>query len=171
MSCEIFERMVSDRLGESLSEADERRLEAHLGRCEACALDAQMAEDAVEAARLPPPTLEERAAIARLRDPLVLEARRGSGSVGGLPSRIIRWSVPGLGAAIAAGLVLILTLHRTPAPRPAVAVDDGDELVAWALNDPTADILAPGDSSSDDDLASALSDDGTGDLDDDGAAP
>jgi hypothetical protein len=179
MSCEAFERLVSDRLGESLTPADERRLEDHLSQCEACAEEAQLAEDAVEAARMPAPSHEERAAISRLRDPIAIAFRLGAQRPADLRRTLLRWSVPWVGAAIAAGLVLTISFHQPghqPGYRSAVAADDGDELVAWAMNDPSAELLAPSESGSEDDLANALSDDGVGDLgglsnDDDGVSP
>jgi anti-sigma factor RsiW len=125
--CKDLELLVSLRAAGALDAAEAARLDAHLETCAACRAEAAADAEALALAALPPPSDEERRALADL-PARTLGALRAAERRRGLGTRI----VAGLAAA-AAAVALVLApavLHKEPAA-PAPEADAETVVAAW----------------------------------------
>jgi anti-sigma factor RsiW len=113
--CREHEPLVAARIAGDISAGDAARLEAHLAGCPACRGEVAGCEAALDAARLPPVSDEERRAFADLAPALLAEQPRRAAR-----RTATRWFAVGLAAAAAAVLAISAPalLRRTPAPLP-----------------------------------------------------
>lgn len=131
--CRDFEVPLSLRAARALDPAEAERLEAHLAGCAACREEAAIADELVRLARLPPPSEEERVALAHLPARTLgalqrREARRGAGK------RLL----VGAAVAAAAALAVLAPAILRQAPRP---VPPAQGTVAAAWQEPDLDAL------------------------------
>lgn len=136
MRCKTSEKMISDRLGGTLSEGKAGRLDAHLAGCPSCrtALKGQEqlqgAARAISTTALGPEYWEQ--SLARLRARIEAEAARPATAPVRVPLRALgfgfapRWAWAGTASmlAVAAGLFLLALRGGAPADFNPLAFED-----------------------------------------------
>jgi len=147
MRCKKSERMISDRLGGTLSGARARRLEAHLAGCPACRAALKRQERLQGAARtisapVRPPEYWEQS-LARLRARLEAEAARPAPAPARLPRRAFafapgpRWAWAGAASmlAVVAGLYLLVFRGGAPIEPNPLAFEDSYGTIAERIGE------------------------------------
>jgi anti-sigma factor RsiW len=156
--CPEFEPLLAERATGDLGPAERARLDAHLAGCAACAADLAATERALDLARLPPVSAEERAAVTGLARGVAAAydraARRRS---------VVRRAAAGavaLAAAVAAVLVPVVATRHPPR-----AVPTASDAAASAAPDAPAEGDAVAQADATDDLDQLWQDSAILDLD------
>ena len=135
-TCQELAPLLSLRATGALAPDEAARVEAHLHACAACRAEAAAEEDALNLAKLPPPSELERRATATLASDALARLRRTD-------ARAAAWKRGGAAFAAAAALLLVVMAPAVlrKGPSSVVSGEGGERAVAASWEAPDLDTL------------------------------